>query len=97
MFMRNRSTTNVYHSFAALLALLLLLSTIMAVLHHHENTADDHDCPICIASNHQSAAGPSTIAFDGIPCLTETTFVASAQALIENLFSPSRNTRGPPA
>ena len=88
---------NVYHRFAALLALLLLLSTLVAVSHHHENTDDDHDCPICVASNHQSATGPSVVAFDGIPCLTETTIVVSAPALIENLFFSSRNTRGPPA
>jgi hypothetical protein len=88
---------NVYPGFAALLALLLLISTFVAVSHHHEKKADDHDCSICIASNHQSAAGPSIVAFDGIPCLTETTIVFSAPALIENLFISSHSTRGPPA
>jgi hypothetical protein len=97
MFMRNRSTLNVSHRFAALLALLLLLSTLVAVSHHHENTDDDHDCPICIASNHQSVAGTSIVAFDGIPCLTATTIVVSSPALIEKLFFSCRNTRGPPA
>jgi len=88
---------NVYPRFAALLALLLLLSTFVAISHHHEKTADDHDCPICISSNHQSAAGPSIVAFDGIPCLTETTIAVSTPALIENLLFSFRNTRGPPA
>jgi hypothetical protein len=97
MFMRNRSIMNVYPRFAALLALLLLLSTFVAISHHHEKTADDHDCPICIASNHQAATGPLAVAFDCIPCLTETTIVVSAPALIENLFFSSRSTRGPPA
>jgi hypothetical protein len=88
---------NVYHRFTALLALLLLLSTLVAVSHHHENTDDDHDCPICVASNHQFATGPSIIPFDGIPCLSGTTLVASAPALTGNLFFFSHSTRGPPA
>jgi hypothetical protein len=79
------------------LILLLLLSTFVAVSHHHENTADDHDCPICIANNHQSAAGPLLVAFDGTPCLTETIFVASAPVRTAALFIFSRSTRGPPA
>jgi hypothetical protein len=97
MFMRNGSTMNIYPRFAALLALLLLLSTFVAVSHHHENTADNHDCPICISSNHQSAAGASAAVFDGIPYVTETPFVAAVPAFAENLLFSSRNTRGPPA
>jgi hypothetical protein len=88
---------NVYPRFAALLALLLLLSTLVAVSHHHENTADDHDCPICIANNHQTTTGPTITVFDITPCLTETTVVISVPAFIENLFVASCSTRGPPA
>jgi 1-acyl-sn-glycerol-3-phosphate acyltransferase len=86
-----------YKRFVVSLILLLLLSTFVAVSHHHENTAGDHACPICIASNHQSAAGPLAVAFLGIPCCTETTFIASAPALTDNLFFFSLSTRGPPA
>jgi hypothetical protein len=86
-----------YKRFTLFFILLLLLSTLVAVSHHHDNTADNHNCPVCIAGNHQSAAGPSTVAFDGIPCLTETAIVASAPTPIEQLLFSSRNTRGPPA
>jgi len=79
------------------LALLLLFSTFMVASHHHEKTADDHDCPVCIAGNRLSATGPLVVAFDGIPCFTETTFVASAPVLTDTLLSRSRSTRGPPA
>jgi hypothetical protein len=88
---------NVYHRFTALFALLLLLSTLVAVSHHHENTTDDHDCPICIASNHQAATGPSTAVFEITPCLTETSVVISAPVLTDDLFFFSLSTRGPPA
>ena len=86
-----------YKRFAVFLILLFFLSTLAAVSHHHENTADDHDCPICIANNHQSATGPLAAVFDGIPCLTETTVVVFVPARTENLFVSSRRTRGPPA
>jgi len=78
------------------LVLFLLLSTFVAASHSHENTAD-HDCPVCIAGNRLSATGPLVVAFDGIPCFTETTFVASAPVLADTLLSRSRSTRGPPA
>jgi hypothetical protein len=86
-----------YKRFTFSLILLLLLSTVVAVSHHHENTADDHDCPICIASNHLSATGLSTVAVDIIPCLAETTVVISTPALTEYLFVDYSSTRGPPA
>jgi hypothetical protein len=76
---------------------LLLLSTFVVVSHHHEFTKDDHDCPICVASNHQSATDPLVVTVDGIPLLTYTTFAASELALIDTLFPSSRSTRGPPA
>jgi hypothetical protein len=82
---------------SAFLILLLLLSTFLAASHHHENTADDHDCPICVVSHHLLATSHSFIAVDGVPCFTETTFVASAPAFTDNLFFFSLSTRGPPA
>lgn len=85
------------NQFPLFLVLLLLFSTIVALPHYHDNTADDHDCPLCIANNHQSATGPLAAVFDGIPCLTETTVVVSVPARTENLFVSSRRTRGPPA
>lgn len=86
-----------YKRFTFFLILVVLLSTFVAVSHHHENTADDHDCPICIAVNHQSATSQSIAVFDTTPCLTETTVVISAPAFTENLFDVSLSTRGPPA
>jgi hypothetical protein len=95
--MRNGSTMNVYQKFAALFALLLLLSTFVAVSHHHESTTDDHDCPVCIAGQHHSAASPSIAAFDGIPFFTETTVAVSVPALAGTSFIFSHSSRGPPA
>jgi hypothetical protein len=85
------------HRFTALLILLLLLSTVVAVAHHHENTADDHDCPICVVSHHQVATSQPAVAFNGVPCLLETTFVPLSSRFSENLFVESLNNRGPPA
>ena len=77
--------------------LLLLLSSFVVVSHHHENTVDDHDCPICIANNHQSAAGLLPVTFDGTPCLVEITIVASAPINTDTRSISSRSTRAPPA
>jgi hypothetical protein len=97
MLMRERGVIIRHNRLAAFLILLLLLSTFVAVPHYHDDAADHHDCPICLQSNHQTAAGPLSVAFDGIPCLTETTFVASVPVLTDTLFFFSRSTRGPPA
>ncbi len=78
------------------LILIFLASTFVVVSHHHENTADDHDCPICIAINHVPATSHSFTAVDGVPCFTEITFIASAPALTGNLFSYSLRNRAPP-
>ena len=86
-----------YKYFAVILILLFLFSTLVAVSHHHECTDDDHNCPICIAINHQSAAGPVTVCFDGIPFLVETTYVAITPVFDDSLVSFSRSIRGPPA
>jgi hypothetical protein len=83
--------------FTGFLILIFLLSTFVVVSHHHENTADDHDCPICVASNHQSATGSSIIAFDSVPYFTETTVVALSPVFTDNLFSYSLRNRAPPA
>ena len=88
---------NWHKRFTAFLILLLLLSTFVAVFHHHENTADDHDCPICIAINHAPATSPAATVFDVTPCLTETTVVVSVPALTETLLVAFSSTRGPPA
>jgi hypothetical protein len=79
------------------LILLFLASTFVAVSHHHENTADDHDCPICIAINHVPTTGQGLVVFDGIPCIfIETTVVASSSVLTDNLFSYPLRNRAPP-
>ena len=82
--------------FTVFLILLLLASTFVVVSHHHENTADDHDCPICVTSNHQSASGPSIIAFDSVPYFTETTVVAPSPVFNDTFSSYSLNNRAPP-
>jgi len=82
--------------FSVLLVLLFLVSTFVAVSHHHENTADDHDCPICIAINHVPATSQSMVTFDSVPCFTEIIVVASSSVFAENLFLYSLNNRAPP-
>jgi hypothetical protein len=78
------------------LILLFLVSTFVATSHHHENTADDHDCPICIASNHLSATSQWTMAFDSIPYFIEATVVAPSPVFISTLFFYSLRNRAPP-
>jgi hypothetical protein len=78
------------------LILLFLVSTVVAASHHHENTADDHECPICIASNHLAATSQWVVAFDSVPYFTETTVVAPSSVLADTLFSTSRRNRAPP-
>jgi hypothetical protein len=95
MFARGSMGSN--KRFTILLVLLFLVSMVAAASHHHETTADDHDCPLCLAANHQAAIHPSTTAFDITPCLKETPVVISLSPLVENLFVSSRSTRGPPA
>jgi len=85
------------NQFSIFLILLLIFSTFVALPHHHVNTADNRDCPICVVSHHQPATSHSFSAIDGVPCFTETTFVASVPALTDKLFFFSLSTRGPPA
>jgi len=79
-----------------LFILLFLASTFVAVSHHHENTADNHDCPICIAINHVPVTSQSMVAFDSVPCFTEVIVVAPLPLFAENLFLYSLNNRAPP-
>ena len=79
------------------LILLLLLSTFVAVSHHHENTADDHDCPICLVIHHQPATDQTTVAFDGTPFFLETKDVTSAPAIVEKIVTSFQSNRAPPA
>jgi len=76
--------------------LLYLVSAFVVVSHHHENTKDDHDCPICIASNHLSATSQWTVAFDSVPFFTETTIVAPSPFFTATLSSYSLKNRAPP-
>jgi hypothetical protein len=76
---------------------MLLLSVVAVALHYHAD-GDSHDnCPVCVASNHQSATGTSASAFDGIPCFTETTVVTPSPNFTDNPYFFSHSTRGPPA
>jgi hypothetical protein len=81
----------------AFLILILLTATVVEVSHSHVDTADHHDCPICVASHHQPATGTSSVALEVTPWFTQTSFVAEYQFFAENPFSFSRTTRGPPA
>ena len=88
---------NWHKRFTAFLILLLLLSTFVAVFHHHDNTAADHDCPICLVSHHQHATGQTTIAFDSVPFFFETVYVPSALIIVEKIFASFQSDRAPPA
>jgi hypothetical protein len=88
---------NWHKRFTALLILVLLLSTFVAVFHHHDNSAADHDCPICLVSHHQHATGQTTIAFDGVPFFLETIYITSAPLIIEKIFTSFQSNRAPPA
>jgi len=81
---------------AVFLILLFLVSTFVEVSHHHENTADDHDCPICIAINHLPATGQWMVAFDSVPCFTETTVVAPLPVFLGHFSYSSLKDRAPP-
>jgi len=76
-----------YNRFTGLLILFLFFTMSVGATHFYEDTADHHVCPICVAINHQSAAGPSTITFDGNLSLLEATFVVSVPALPIRSFS----------
>jgi hypothetical protein len=82
---------------SAFLILLLLLSTFVAVPHYHFDTADHHECPICVVSHHQPATGQTTAAYDVSPCFTESTFAPASASFSENVFTSSLNSRAPPA
>jgi hypothetical protein len=69
----------------------------VVVFHHHDNAADDHDCPICLVSNHQHATGQATIAFDGVPFFLKTPYSTSSSAAAEKTFTSSQSDRAPPA
>lgn len=86
-----------YKRFTAFIILLLLFSTFVVATHHHEDTADDHDCPICLVSHHQQATSQSTVAFDGVPFITESSYAAFAPVLAEKIFIACLNNRAPPA
>jgi hypothetical protein len=88
---------NKRNQFTIFLILLLVLSTFVAVFHHHENTADDHDCPICVASHHLPASSQPTVASVSIPYFTETIYVSPVTAITEKLFISFLNNRAPPA
>ncbi len=82
--------------FSVLFILRLLVSTFVAVGHHHDNTADDHDCPICLVSHHQQATGQATVAFDATPFVTGTTYAIPAAALVEQTVISLFQNRAPP-
>lgn len=87
-----------YKRFTAFIILLLLVSTLVVVTHHHEDTAaDHHDCAICLVSHHQQATSESTVAFDGVPFITESSYAAFAPVLAEKIFIACLNNRAPPA
>ncbi len=86
-----------YKRFTAFLILLLLVSTFVAVPHYHDNTADDHDCPICLVCHHQHATSQSTVTFDGVPFVAEAMYAVPASTITENIFIALLSNRAPPA
>lgn len=87
----------IYKRFTAFLILVLLLSTFVAVSHHHDNSVDDHDCPICLVSNHQHATGQTIVAFDGVPFYFEKVYANSSPIIVEKIFTSFQSDRAPPA
>ncbi len=85
-----------YKQVIVFLILLLLVATFAAALHHHENTANDHNCPVCFVSYHQ-AASRATVAFDGIPFITEAIYSAPAPQITEQTLVSVLANRAPPA
>ncbi len=85
-----------YKRFSVFLILLLLASTFVAVGHHHDNTADDHDCPICLVSHHQQATSQTAAAFDGIPFIAETACASPATDPVEQIVVSLLQNRAPP-
>ncbi len=83
--------------FTLFLILLLFLSTFVAAAHHHDAADDDRDCPVCVASHHQSAACPSLATADGVPFVLETKFVPVSAQYAQNPAASSLNNRAPPA
>jgi hypothetical protein len=83
--------------FTVFLILFVLVSTVVAVVHRHDNTADDHDCPICLVSHHQQATSQSAGAFDASPFITETTVASPVSDLIEQIVVSLFKNRAPPA
>jgi len=83
--------------FPLFLIFVLILSAFVELPHHHENTADDHDCPTCVASHHTPAVSASVAAFDGKPCFADTIFPVPAPVIPDNIFVSLLNNRAPPA
>jgi hypothetical protein len=79
------------------LIVLLLVSTVATALHHHDNIADNHNCPVCLIGNHQQAASRATIAFDGIPFITESIYSAPPQEIADQTVISLLASRAPPA
>jgi hypothetical protein len=86
-----------YKRFTAFLILLLLVATFAAVVHHHDNTGDDHSCSICLLSHHHQATSQSTVAFDGTPFITKTTYASPASDLPGHIVISLIRDRAPPA
>lgn len=81
---------------AVLLIVLFVGAVLTAASHHHENSADDHDCPICLANHHLAAIQPAA-AFDGALCFCETASLIPAPELAGWIFTSLLGTRAPPA
>jgi hypothetical protein len=95
--MAGRHTMDLYKRFTFFFIILLLASTFVVATHNHADTEDHHECPICVVSHHQPATSQSIVAFEVIPCINETTFVATSQVYTDNLFFFCRKNRAPPA
>jgi hypothetical protein len=86
-----------HRGLTAFLVLLLLVATFVAIPHCHDNTIDHHDCPICLVSHYQQATSQSTIAFDGIPFITKSTYALYTTDYVEQIVISFLKNRAPPA
>ena len=78
-------------------ACLLLLSVLAEAFHHHDNGADHSDCPICVATHHQSDTGNIAPVLEIQRLVIATAYVRPVVTVVTKTFNSPANDRAPPA
>jgi hypothetical protein len=82
----------------ALICIILVLASVPATAFHvHGDGAAHDDCPVCVASYHQLAAGHAASALNDAPRFVEATLIPSSSVFTEKVFISFLNPRAPPA